>query len=39
MFCACASAGGTVTVTAPSDTIHVNDSLHITGASLTLSAG
>lgn len=39
MFCACASAGGTITVTAPSDTIHVNDSLHITGASLTLSAG
>lgn len=32
-------AGGTITVTAPSDTIHVNDSLHITGASLTLSAG
>ena len=31
--------GGTITVTAPSDTIHVNDSLHITGASLTLSAG
>lgn len=39
MFCACASAGGTITVTAPSDTIHVNDSFHITGASLTLSAG
>lgn len=39
MFCACASVGGTITVTAPSDTIHVNDSLHITGASLTLSAG
>lgn len=32
-------AGGTITVTAPSDTIHVNDSLHISGASLTLSAG
>ena len=32
-------AGGTITVTAPSDTIHVNDSLHVTGASLTLSAG
>ena len=32
-------AGGTITVTAPSDTIHVNDSFHITGASLTLSAG
>ena len=32
-------AGGTITITAPSDTIHVNDSLHITGASLTLSAG
>lgn len=32
-------AGGTITVTAPSDTIHVNDSLHITSASLTLSAG
>lgn len=31
--------GGTITVTAPSDTIHVNDSLHITGASLTLNAG
>ena len=31
--------GGTITVTAPSDTIHVNDSLHVTGASLTLSAG
>lgn len=32
-------AGGTITVTAPSDTIHVNDSFHITGASLILSAG
>lgn len=31
--------GGTITVTAPSDTIHVNDSLNITGASLTLNAG
>ena len=31
--------GGTITVTAPSDTIHVNDSLHITGAAITLSAG
>ena len=39
MFCTCASAGDTITVTAPSDTIHVNDSLHITGASLILSAG
>ena len=31
--------GGTITVTAPADTIHVNDSLHITGAAITLSAG
>lgn len=31
--------GGTITVTAPSDTIHVNDSLHTTGAAITLSAG
>ena len=31
--------GGTITVTAPSDTIHVNDALHITGAAITLSAG
>lgn len=31
--------GGTITVTAPADTIHVNDSLNITGASLTLTAG
>ena len=31
--------GGTITVTAPSDTIHVNDSLLITGAAITLSAG
>lgn len=31
--------GGSITVTAPSDTIHVNDSLHLTGASLTLNAG
>ena len=31
--------GGTITVTAPADTIHVNDALHITGAAITLSAG
>lgn len=31
--------GGTITVTAPSDTIHVNDELNITGAALTLNAG
>lgn len=31
--------GGTITVTAPADTVHVNDSLHITGAAITLSAG
>ena len=32
-------SGGTITVTAPADTVHVNDSLHITGAAITLSAG
>lgn len=31
--------GGTITVTAPADTIHVNDALHITGATITLNAG
>lgn len=31
--------GGSITVTAPADTIHVNDALRITGASLTLTAG
>lgn len=31
--------GGSITVTAPADTIHVNDTLRITGASLTLTAG
>ena len=31
--------GGSITVTAPADTIHVNDALRITGASLTLNAG
>ena len=31
--------GGTITVTAPQDAIHVNDSLRIMAASLTLDAG
>lgn len=31
--------GGSITVTAPADTIHVNDALRITGASITLTAG
>ena len=32
-------AASKITVTAPADTVHVNDSLHITGAAITLSAG